>query len=101
MGAKYSPLEPLTVTLKEAMRLSGLGRLQIINLMKTGRLKFMRINTVGNRNVEHWGRILIEYDSLRKLLTCQISSPAIENPRQDLDEIMRDFYDEQNTKEPH
>jgi excisionase family DNA binding protein len=50
--------EPLTVTIKEAKRLTGLGKTTMFALIRDGKLSVVRIGH----------RTLVQYESLRNLL---------------------------------
>jgi excisionase family DNA binding protein len=56
--------EPITVTVPEARRISGLGNTTIYELIRTGKLKS---TTVGTRR-------LIDFASLRDLLTAKAAT---------------------------
>ncbi len=58
-ATQASPLKPITVTVKQALRLSGLGCSTIYKLMANG--------TLARRKIGH--RTLITYESLERLLT--------------------------------
>jgi excisionase family DNA binding protein len=57
-GARAPPRDPLTVTIREAMRLTGLGRSTIYKLIGAKKLKLRKIGT----------RTLIIFESLRELI---------------------------------
>lgn len=67
MDVQQTPIEPLTVSVAEAKRLSGLGTTKIYELMLDGRLLRRKVD----------GRTLIEFSSLKKLLT---SAPEAKSP---------------------
>lgn len=50
--------DPLTVTVQEARRLSGLGLTSVYKLIGDGRLRVVKVR----------GRTLVRYDSLKTLL---------------------------------
>jgi excisionase family DNA binding protein len=50
--------DPLTVTVQEARRLSGLGKTTVFKLIGEGRLRVVKVR----------GRTLVRYDSLKNLL---------------------------------
>jgi excisionase family DNA binding protein len=59
MHEKTYPLAPLTVSVREACRLSGLGRTKIYELISDGRLTPVKIDR----------RTLIPFDDLAKLVS--------------------------------
>jgi hypothetical protein len=61
LGPTESQYPPLTVTVREARRLSGFGTTSIYAFIKSGRLKVRRVPGVD--------RTLILYSSLKELLT--------------------------------
>ena len=59
MNEKALPLTPLAVSIREACRLSGLGRTKIYELISDGRLTPVKIDR----------RTLIPFDDLAKLVS--------------------------------
>lgn len=64
MATENKELEPLTVTVKEAKRLSGLSQSTLYEMMADGRLIRTKIGS----------RTLITYASLKKLLAPQMEA---------------------------
>jgi len=54
-----SALSPITITVKETARLSGLGLTSVWQLIRDGKLTVIRVS----------GRTLVEFASLQRLLT--------------------------------
>jgi excisionase family DNA binding protein len=61
MHEKTLPLTPLAVSIREACRLSGLGRTKIYELIADGRLTTVKIDR----------RTLIPFEDLTKLLSSE------------------------------
>jgi excisionase family DNA binding protein len=53
-----APIEPLTVTVPEALRLTGLGRTSLYRLIGQKKLRHVKIGT----------RTLIDFSSIKRLL---------------------------------
>jgi hypothetical protein len=64
-----APLPPITVSVKEAKRLSGLGTTTIYKLIKAGRLEKVKVES----------RTLITYASLSAVLNPQDVTPDKQN----------------------
>jgi hypothetical protein len=59
MSSAQIPLDPITVSVKEALRISGLGLTKFNELVRDGKVKIVRLNTAR----------LVDYSSLKSLLT--------------------------------
>jgi excisionase family DNA binding protein len=57
--AKTFPEPPLTLTVREALRRTGLGRSTLYKLIKDGQLRYVKVRK----------RTLIPFDDLQKLVT--------------------------------
>jgi hypothetical protein len=66
-----TPLEPLTVTIQEAMRLTGVGRNSIINGIERGELE----------SVKAFNRRLIIYPSIKRMIAERATVPYEDTKR--------------------
>ena len=65
---EHSNIEPVTITILDALRLSGLGRTKLYELLTNGEIQSVRVGT----------RRLIVFASLKALLTPKTAQLAAE-----------------------
>ena len=66
---EHSNIEPVTITILDALRLSGLGRTKLYELLTNGEIQSVRVGT----------RRLIVFASLKALLTPKTAQLAAES----------------------